>query len=112
MEIRFGSSDLARLCNCSASIDRRWGQQVGAAIRERLCLLAGTPTLELLREFAGLVMEPVTLDQHGRFALAVASGCTFLIEPDHKPTPFLRGRELNCNRVKRLVIVEVHVNGR
>ena len=53
MEIRFGSSDLAKLCNCSAAIDGRWGQHVGPAIRERLCLLAATPTLDLLCEFAG-----------------------------------------------------------
>jgi len=112
MEIRFGSSDLAKLCNCSASIDRRWGQHVGAAIRERLCLLAGTPTLELFREFAGLMMEPITLDQHGLFAIAVASSCKLLVEPDHQPAPVLRGRELDCKRVKRLVIVEVHSNGR
>jgi hypothetical protein len=112
MEIRFGSSDLARICNCSASIDRRWGQQVGTTIREGLCLLAGTPTLELLREFAGLMMEPVTLDQHGRFAITVTSNCRLLVEPGHKPPPLLRGRELNCKRIEKLVIMEVHVNGR
>lgn len=65
MEIRFGTSDLARLCNCAASIDRRWGKLVGAAIRERLCLLAGTPTLDLLNEFSGLLMEPISLDKQG-----------------------------------------------
>jgi len=112
MEIRFGSSDLAKLCNCSASIDRRWGKHVGTAIRERLCLLAGTPTLDLLREFSGLMMEPVTLDPQGRFGIAVVSGWTFLVEPDHRPAPFLTSRELDCKRVHKLVIVEVHGNGR
>jgi hypothetical protein len=111
MEIRFGSSDLAKTCNCSASIDRRWGQQFGATIREGLCLLAGTPTLELLREFAGLMLEPVAVDQHGRLAITVASNCRLLVEPSHKPLPILRGRELDCKRIEKLVIMEVHVNG-
>jgi hypothetical protein len=112
MEIRFASSELAKICNCSASIDRRWGKQIGAAIRERLCLLAGTPTLELLSEFAGLIKEPVKLDPHGRFAVAVISGCKLFVRPDHEPIPFLRNRELDCTRVKKLVIVEVHSNER
>lgn len=112
MEIRFGSSDLAKLCNCSASIDRRWGQHVGGAIRERLCLLAGTPTLELLREFAGLLMEPIALDKNGRFAIAVVSNWTFLVAPDHEPAPLLRGRELDCKNVKKIAIMEVHCNER
>jgi hypothetical protein len=108
MEIRFGSSDLATLCNCSAAIDRRWGQHVGAAIRERLCLLAGTPTLDLLREFVGAMKEPVTLDQQGGFDIAVVSNFTFRVLPDHKPIPFLRGRELDCKKVRKLLIVEVN----
>ena len=112
MEIRFGSSDLAKVCNCSAAIDRRWGQQVGAAIRERLYLLAGTPSLDLLCEIAGVLMEPVALDQHGGFAIAVVSKWTFRVLPDHKPVPFSRGRELDCTKVKRLVIVEVNGNER
>ena len=69
-------------------------------------------TLELLREIAGVLMEPVTLDQHGRFAIAVVSKWTFLVLPDHKPVPFSRGRELDCKKVKKLVIVEVNGNER
>jgi hypothetical protein len=111
MEIRFASSELAKLCNCSASIDRRWGKQIGTAIRQRLCLLAGTPTLELLTEFAGLMKEPVRLDPHGCFSVAVISGYRFLVKPDHKPIPFLRNQELDCTKIKTLMIVEVHSNG-
>lgn len=112
MEIRFGSSDLAALCNCSAAINRRWGLPVGAAIRERLCLLAGIPNLELLREFSGVLIEPVTLNQNGAFAVAVVSTWTFRVAPDHKPIPFLQGRELDCRKVEKLVIVEVNGNER
>jgi len=112
MEIRFGSPDLAKVCNCSASIDRRWGKQVAAAIRERLHLLAGTPTLELLREFPGLMTEPIKLDQDGRLAIAVVASWRFLIRPDHDPIPYARNRELDCKSVKKIVIVEVHFNGR
>jgi hypothetical protein len=112
MEIRFGSSDLATLCNCSAAIDRRWGPLVGAAIRERFCLLAGTPTLELLREFAGAMKEPVTLDQQGGFVITVVSNITLRVLPDQKPIPFSRGRELDCKKVKKLLIVEVNANER
>ena len=112
MEIRFGTSDLARTCNCGASIDRRWGKLVGAVIRERLCLLAGTPTLELLREFSGLLMEPLNLDKQGHFAIAVVSDCSLLVRPDHEPIPLLRNRLLDCTKVKRLVIEEVQGHGR
>ena len=112
MEIRFGSPDLAKVCNCSASIDRRWGKQVAEAIRERLHLLAGTPTLELLREFPGLMTEPIKLDQDGRLAIAVAASWGFLVRPDHDPIPYSRNRELDCKSVKKIVIVEVHRNGR
>ena len=112
MEIRFGSSDLAKICNCSASIDQRWGPPVGAVLRERLHLLAGTPTLELLREFPGLIMEPIKLDHRGCFVVALVANCKLFVQPDHEPIPYLRNRELDCNRVKKLVIVEVHVNGR
>ena len=112
MEIRFGSPDLAKICNCSASIDRRWGKQVAAVIRERLYLLAGTPSLEFLREFPGLMMEPIKLDQCGRLAIAVVASCKLIVQPDHEPIPYLLNRELDCKRVKKLVIVEVQGNGR
>ena len=112
MEIRFGSSDLAKVCNCSASIDRRWGNEIGAVIRERLYLLAGIPTLELLREFPGLMIEPIKLDQHGRLAIVVVGSCKLLVQPDHAPIPYLQNRELDCKKVRKLVIVEVHGHGR
>jgi plasmid maintenance system killer protein len=112
MEIRFGSPDLAKVCNCSASIDRRWGKQVAEAIRERLHLLGGIPTLELLREFPGLMTEPIKLDQDGRFAIAVIADWRFFIRPDHEPVPYLRNRGLDCKSVKKIVIVEVHCDGR
>lgn len=112
MEIRFGSPDLAKVCNCSASIDRRWGREVATVIRERLYLLAGTPTLELLREFPDLMTEPIKLDQDGRLTIAVAEGWRFVVQPDHEPIPYSRNRELDCKSVKKIVIVEVHRNGR
>jgi hypothetical protein len=112
MEIRFGNSDLARVYNCALSIDRRWGHSVGGAIHERLFLLSGTPTLELLTEFPGLLMEPVNLDRHGRFAILVVSDCSLVVRPDHEPIPFRRSRELDCSKVRRLVIEEVQRHGR
>jgi hypothetical protein len=111
MEIRFGTSDLARICNSAASLDRRWGKPIGAAIRERLCLLAGTPTLELLSEFSGLLMAPVNLDKQGRFAIAVVSECSLVVRPDHEPIPLVRSRQLDCTKVKKLVIEEVNGHG-
>lgn len=112
VEIRFGSSNLAEVCNCSASIDQRWGEDVGDAIRERLCLLAAVPSLELVREFAGFLMEPVSLDKNGSFAIALVPSWKLLIAPDHQPVPFVRDRELDCKKVEKLVIVEVHSSER
>ena len=112
MELRFCSPALAELCNRSAELDRRWGRVVGGALRERLFQLLGTPNLDLLREFPGVLDEPVRVDDCGDLRINVAAGSGILVQPDHDPIPFLGGRILACTQIEKLLVVEVNGYGR
>ena len=49
MHLRFADAALARVCNSRSLLQRRWGQDRGAAVARGLLLLRGAPDLAAVR---------------------------------------------------------------
>jgi hypothetical protein len=111
MRLRFQTRLLADVCNRGSALDRKWGGDVATAVRRRLSLLAGVPTLELLKEFPGAIGIPIKPDTHYRIAIEVVRNCHIIVQPDHNPIPYLLNGELACKLVECLIIVEVNGYG-
>jgi len=111
MRLRFQTRPLADVCNCGDALDRKWGRDIAAVVRSCLSLLAGLPTLDLVKEFPGAIAIPVRSDAHHQIKIEAAANCCILVKPDHNPIPYLSNGELACKLVECLIIVEVNGYG-
>ena len=111
MRVRFSSQALADLCGSAASMDRKWGATLGVCLRRRLKLLVASPTLDLLREYPGVLPLKLKTDAQDQIAIGVRKDCGIIVVPDHRPVPRRSNGELAAKEIDQIIVIEVSVHG-
>jgi len=111
MRVRFSSRSLADLCGSAAAIDRKWGSVLGICLRRRLKLLVATPTLDLLRDYPGVLPVKLKTDARDQLAIGVRKDCRLIVVPDHRPVPRSSNGELVAKEIDQIIVVEVSIYG-
>ena len=111
MRVRFSSRSLADLCESATAIDRKWGSALGICLRRRLKLLVATPTLDLLRDYPGVLPVKLKTDAEDQLAIGVRKDCRLIVVPDHKPVPRRPNGELAAKAIDQIIVVEVSIHG-
>jgi proteic killer suppression protein len=87
VEIRFASDQLARLCNDSKSLRRKYGAEGEKLIRRRLDELRDAATLAVVAKLPAPRCEELKGDRAGQLSVRVHGGFRLVFQPDHDPVP-------------------------
>jgi toxin HigB-1 len=107
MLIRFSSEALAKVCNSSELLRRRWGVPKGLLLEKRLSQIGAMPNLQLVTAIPGILETPVRLTKKGELVAAVFLPLRLLFRVDHDPIPLHENGDARCTEIHDLVLMEV-----
>jgi proteic killer suppression protein len=107
MRIRFRDSRLAKECNDSKLLVRRYGPEGGKLIRRRLDELAAAETLADLRTLRQVRCHELKADRRGQLSVDLKHPQRLLFVPDDDPIPRRKDGGLDWSGVKAVLILGV-----
>jgi proteic killer suppression protein len=107
MLIRFSSEALAKVCNSSELLRRRWGISKGLLLEKRLSQIGAMPNLQLVTAIPGILETPVRLTKKDEFVAAVFLPLRLLFRVDHDPVPLHQNGDARCTEIHNLILMEV-----
>ena len=104
MEISFETERAAKLFNSKAALDKKYGDECGKRIRQRLQQLEAVDTLEDM-----VFGRPHELkgDMAGEVSLDLVHPLRLIIRPTDQPPPTKPDGGLDRTKVKRVTIAEI-----
>src|SRR5690349_5407074 len=107
MEIAFQTKALRTVCLSGDAMDKRYGAEGGALLRERL---ADIRAAECLRDAPLLTLSPVPGSLGGEMAINVGAGLTIIFKANQLRPPKLRDGGIDWYRINRILIQRIERN--
>jgi hypothetical protein len=104
MEIAFQTKALRTVCLSGDAMDKRYGAEGGALLRERLADLRAA---ECLRDVPLLVLFPVPASLGDEIAMDVGTGLTIIFKANQQRPAKLRNGGIDWPRINRILIQRI-----
>ena len=107
MEIRFGTSRLARIFNSERNLTREYGLRRARAIRARLLALEAAGTLSQVSTAPPERRHQLTQNRDEQYAVDIGQPYRLVFVPDHDPIPRRPDGGIDTDLVNAIVITAV-----
>ena len=107
MEIVFGSSRLAKLCNSETKLRGKYGPRMADLIQQRLLELKDAETLRVVAMLPGPRCHELKQNLAGHLAVNLIHPDRLVFRPDHDPMPTKKDGGLDWGRVTKIEIVGI-----
>jgi len=107
MDVEFGSRKLHRACNSERESNRKWGDQNGKKIRQRLAELAAAESLADIGMHPGARLHQLKGDREGQFAVDVKQPFRLVFEPAQDPVPLKDDGGIDLEKITRIRVVYI-----
>ena len=107
MEIHFNQRKLAKVLNSHQEIIRKYGQDNGKKIMQRLGELKAADNLEQISYLPPPARHELVGDRKGQYAVYAKHPWRIVFVPFHSPIPVKEDGGVDLNKVTKILILEI-----
>lgn len=107
MEVYFTSKKLQKYLSTHTEIIKRYGQQNGIRIEQRLTQLKAANNLEQMNSIPGARLHPLKGNRKGEYAIDVIHPFRIVLKPYCDELPLRNDNEVDLSKIFAVTILEI-----